>query len=342
MTLVKRGVIKSYSAPTHKASVQIAGSLGVWLAGVPVATDIAPAEVQLGRECAVLFFTDDNPDDAVVVTIHNAVPAGASGGASIADADADTKVETEKNADEDKVRVTVQGSERGLFQTISPHVTLTGDTLIAGNVAAGAIPAATTTDYARIGNTGAVDGMIAVQAVIGSALGQAAGTVTGVGGYCLGRHASTNNAFGLDYIAGATGQSLALCSVVRAMGYAWGSGKTITDLMTYTAKNISNLFATVTNAYHLYLEALTVGSNRRPIYEQGSGAAGDAHGNRFRSNTMFGTLTGAFGGGDGVIGIANATTVPNANPAGGGVLYVTGGALTYRGSGGTVTTIAPA
>jgi len=42
------------------------------------------------------------------------------------------------------------------------------------------------------------------------------------------------------------------------------------------------------------------------LYEEGTGAAGDAHGNRLRSNTQFGSLTGAFGAGDGVIGLANA------------------------------------
>ncbi len=49
-----------------------------------------------------------------------------------------------------------------------------------------------------------------------------------------------------------------------------------------------------------------------------------------------------FGGGGRVIGIANASTVPSSNPAGGGVLYVESGALKYRGSSGTVTTIANA
>jgi len=49
-----------------------------------------------------------------------------------------------------------------------------------------------------------------------------------------------------------------------------------------------------------------------------------------------------FGRGQGVIAIANASIAPTANPAGGGVLYVEDGALKYRGSSGTVTTIAPA
>jgi hypothetical protein len=49
-----------------------------------------------------------------------------------------------------------------------------------------------------------------------------------------------------------------------------------------------------------------------------------------------------FGGGVRVVGIINATTVPTTNPTGGGILYVEAGALKYRGSSGTVTTIANA
>ena len=50
----------------------------------------------------------------------------------------------------------------------------------------------------------------------------------------------------------------------------------------------------------------------------------------------------SFGSGAVVMFIANATTAPTTNPTGGGVLYVEGGALKYRGSSGTVTTIANA
>lgn len=58
-------------------------------------------------------------------------------------------------------------------------------------------------------------------------------------------------------------------------------------------------------------------------------------------NVAIGT-TASFGGGGNVVFIANATTVPSSNPTGGGVLYVQGGALKFRGSSGTVTTIAAA
>jgi len=49
-----------------------------------------------------------------------------------------------------------------------------------------------------------------------------------------------------------------------------------------------------------------------------------------------------FGGGSKVIAITNAATAPSSNPTGGGVLYVEAGALKFRGSSGSVTTIAPA
>jgi len=64
---------------------------------------------------------------------------------------------------------------------------------------------------------------------------------------------------------------------------------------------------------------------------------------RITSNGNLGIRTpDQFGSGVGVIGIANAGTVPSTNPTGGGVLYVEGGALKFRGSSGTVTIIANA
>jgi hypothetical protein len=52
--------------------------------------------------------------------------------------------------------------------------------------------------------------------------------------------------------------------------------------------------------------------------------------------------SGSFGSGSKVIFIGNATTAPTTDPTGGGILYCEGGALKFRGSSGTVTTIAPA
>jgi hypothetical protein len=61
----------------------------------------------------------------------------------------------------------------------------------------------------------------------------------------------------------------------------------------------------------------------------------DTSGNLGIGTTTFGTSAAK------VIGIANGTA-PTTSPAGMGQLYVEGGALKYRGSSGTVTTIANA
>lgn len=63
---------------------------------------------------------------------------------------------------------------------------------------------------------------------------------------------------------------------------------------------------------------------------------------RCSASAQIGSISQGFGGGVGVIGITNATTLPTTNPVGGGVIYAEAGALKYRGSSGTVTVIAPA
>jgi hypothetical protein len=76
---IRKAIIKSYDAAEHKATVQIAGSLGVWLDDIRVATDIPAADVQAGRQCTVLFLDPSNQDDAVVITIQGALPSGGGG-----------------------------------------------------------------------------------------------------------------------------------------------------------------------------------------------------------------------------------------------------------------------
>lgn len=60
------------------------------------------------------------------------------------------------------------------------------------------------------------------------------------------------------------------------------------------------------------------------------------------SADSIGINTTDFASGTGVIGIGNRTAAPSGTPSGGGVLYVESGALKYKGSSGTVTTIAVA
>ena len=68
--MIKKGVIKAFSAGTYTATVQMEGSLSVWLEGVKVARNIDSADMVTGRCCAVIFFDRANPDDAVVVGVY--------------------------------------------------------------------------------------------------------------------------------------------------------------------------------------------------------------------------------------------------------------------------------
>ena len=67
---LRKGVIKEFDSGTYKATIQIAGSLSVWLEGIAVARNIASGEMVTGRNCAVLFFDGANPDDAVLMAVY--------------------------------------------------------------------------------------------------------------------------------------------------------------------------------------------------------------------------------------------------------------------------------
>jgi hypothetical protein len=67
---VRRGELKAFDATTYTATVQVAGSLAVWLEGVPVARNIPSAELVAGRRCAIVFFDEANPQDAVLVAVY--------------------------------------------------------------------------------------------------------------------------------------------------------------------------------------------------------------------------------------------------------------------------------
>ncbi|MEP9411670.1 MAG: hypothetical protein HRF42_09740 [Candidatus Brocadia sp.] len=69
---------------------------------------------------------------------------------------------------------------------------------------------------------------------------------------------------------------------------------------------------------------------------------GDNIGLEISNNQDIGINGNSYAGGQKVIFIGNASAVPSTTPVGGGVLYVENGALKYKGSSGTITTIAPA
>lgn len=75
----------------------------------------------------------------------------------------------------------------------------------------------------------------------------------------------------------------------------------------------------------------------------GHNAGGTAHSFAGSQVTFSQSGAGSFGSGAGtMIFLGNDTTDPTTTPSGGGILFVSSGALKYKGSSGTVTTLGPA
>ena len=66
---MRHGTLHAFDAGTYTATVEFAGSIAVWLSGIPVARNIASSELVAGRHCAVLQFDASNPKDAVLAAV---------------------------------------------------------------------------------------------------------------------------------------------------------------------------------------------------------------------------------------------------------------------------------
>jgi len=68
--MLLKGILKSYDAGTHTATLEVAGSQKAYLAGVAVARNIAAAEMVAGRYLAVqVFGLRPDPKEAVVLGV---------------------------------------------------------------------------------------------------------------------------------------------------------------------------------------------------------------------------------------------------------------------------------
>ena len=65
--IIKRGILQSFNAATYTASVLLFEATSYFLSGVPVSNTIDGTSAQVGALCAVLFFDEQNPTDAVVI-----------------------------------------------------------------------------------------------------------------------------------------------------------------------------------------------------------------------------------------------------------------------------------
>jgi len=146
----------------------------------------------------------------------------------------------------------------------------------------------------------------------------------------------SNNAGGLDLsFYKSRGATVGTHTVVS-------SGDTIARLVAYAADGTTSRPAAQID----FAVDGTPGSSDMPgrivFSTTADGAASVTERMRINNAGSVGIGGSSFGSGALVCFIANATTVPTTNPTGGGVLYVEAGALKFRGSSGTVTTIAAA
>lgn len=67
--MIKKGILKAFDEETYLSTVQIEGSLSVWLENIPVSRAIPASEMTSGRSVAVLFHDPANPSDCVVIAV---------------------------------------------------------------------------------------------------------------------------------------------------------------------------------------------------------------------------------------------------------------------------------
>lgn len=177
-------------------------------------------------------------------------------------------------------------------------------------------------------------------------VGGGANFAAGAGGNATGTTTNTGGAGGGVTFTSGTGGNATVNASYVATGGAGGS----VTLTAAGGRAISGTGSIGGASGNVILECriggtgtATNGANGNIIFRSAANLGGSEV-ERFRMTTdgNFGFNTTSFGSGLKVIAIGNAGTVPSTNPTAGGVLYVEAGALKYRGSSGTVTTIAVA
>ncbi len=63
------GTLKSFDSVNYRAEVQLAGSMAAYLDNIPVARNIASAEMVVGRH-VILAIPGGNPKDACIIAVY--------------------------------------------------------------------------------------------------------------------------------------------------------------------------------------------------------------------------------------------------------------------------------
>lgn len=67
---IKQAELKSFNSTAYTATVCLSGNYKAFLEDVPVARNLPSVEMLAGRRVAVIFFDENNPEEAVVAAVY--------------------------------------------------------------------------------------------------------------------------------------------------------------------------------------------------------------------------------------------------------------------------------
>jgi len=70
--MIRKGILKAFDSNTYKASVQVVGSLSVWLDNVSVSTALNSGDMVAGRSVVLLSLDPSNPKDCILIGLWGA------------------------------------------------------------------------------------------------------------------------------------------------------------------------------------------------------------------------------------------------------------------------------
>lgn len=68
--VIKRGILQAFYPATYTADVLLLEATSNFLSSMPIATSVGPGNAIAGAFCAVLFFDEHNPNDAVIIAVY--------------------------------------------------------------------------------------------------------------------------------------------------------------------------------------------------------------------------------------------------------------------------------
>ena len=68
---LRKAVLRTFNSGNYTATVQLGGSLKVYLEDIAVARNLPAVEMINGRKAAVILFDEHNPKEAVVVAVYS-------------------------------------------------------------------------------------------------------------------------------------------------------------------------------------------------------------------------------------------------------------------------------